>query len=794
MIAENASTIVGRSIAHYKVLSVLGRGGMGHVYLAHDTKLGRRVALKLISTDNKHRIRRFEVEARSASALNHPNVCVIHEIGQTDDGRNFIAMEHIDGETLRRHLADGPLPPREAIEIALQIASALTAAHRAGVVHRDIKPENVMLRPDGYVKVLDFGLAKLTERSDLICDTDVPTLPASGSGVLIGTINYLSPEQARAEEVDERTDIWSLGVVLYEMLTGSLPFKGQTPSHAVVAILESEPVSLMDFSPKIPAELDWILKKALRKDRRQRYQSAEEFASDLRQLKKNTLSVGGELTRPIIPKRQASRIPIVIAALLLAAIAVGFVLVKARRENSAPTLTNIDSLAVLPFTNSSSDPEMDYLSDGITDTLINNLSQLPNVKVIGRNSVFRYKGQQTTAQTVGADLNVKAVLTGRIVEVGNEVSISVVLENATDNTHIWGAQYNRKLSDIFAIQDEISRLVTEKLSVRISEDDRRRLAQRATSDVEAYQLYLKGRWFWNQRTGEGRRQALACFEKAIGIDPKYALAYAGLADIYALTGGPPEESYAKAKAAATKALELDATLGEAHATLGFIKSHYELDWTGADAEFKRAIELKPNYATAHHWYADQLQVQGHFDQALNELQRAAELDPFSPIISIDTGAIYFFKRDYDKAIELLRASSQRFPDFWAGHYYLAWAYTQKKMYPEALSEYQQAANLSRRHSMVVAMTGYTEAMRGRRIEALKVLKELKDRSSREYVPPLRFAIVYTALGDKDKAFEWLNTACDRRDILVIYLKINPFFDTLRNDPRFPIVLQRLNLA
>ena len=794
MIAENASTIVGRSIAHYKVLSVLGRGGMGHVYLAQDTKLGRRVALKLISTDNKQRLRRFEVEARSASALNHPNVCVIHEIGETDDGRNFIAMEHIEGETLRRHLADGPLPPREAIEIALQIASALTAAHKAGVIHRDIKPENVMLRPDGYVKVLDFGLAKLTEQSDLICDTNIPTLPASGSGVLIGTINYLSPEQARAEEVDERTDIWSLGVVLYEMLTGSLPFKGQTPSHAVVAILESEPVSLMDFSPKIPAELDWILKKALRKDRRQRYQSAEEFASDLRQLKKNTLSIGGELTRPIIPKRQASRIPIVIAALLLAAIAVGFVVVKARREKSAPTVTTIDSLAVLPFTNSSSDPEMEYLSDGITDTLINNLSQLPNVKVIGRNSVFRYKGQQTTAQTVGADLKVKAVLTGRIVEVGNEVSISVVLENATDNTHIWGAQYNRKLSDIFAIQDEISRLVTEKLSVRISEDDRRRLAQRTTSDVEAYQLYLKGRWFWNQRTGDGRRQALACFEKAIGIDPNYALAYAGLADIYALSGAPGEESSSKAKTNATRALELDATLGEAHATLGFIKSHYERDWTGADAEFKRAIELKPNYATAHHWYADQLQVLGQFDQALQELQRAADLDPFSPIISTDIGATYFYKRDYDKAIELLRASSQRFPDFWAGHYFLAWAYTQKKMYQEALSEYQQATNLSRGHSMVLAMTGYTEAMRGQRNEALRILKELKDRTSREYVPPMRFAIIYTALGDRDKAFEWLNTACDKQDILVTYLKISPFFDTLRNDPRFPIVLQRLNLA
>jgi serine/threonine protein kinase len=376
MIAENAPTLIGKTIGHYKVLSLLGHGGMGEVYLANDTKLGRRVALKLLSTQDKRRLRRFEVEARSASALNHPNVCVIHEIGETDDGRHFITMEHIDGVTLRQRLATGPLSPTEAIDIALQIASALSAAHHAGVVHRDIKPENVMLRSDGYVKVLDFGLAKLTERSDLICNTDVPTLPVSAQGVLIGTINYLSPEQARGEEVDERTDIWSLGVVLYEMLSGLMPFTGQTPSHAVVAILESEPASLRDLSPKLPAELDWILKNALRKDREQRYQSADEFARGLRQLKKATLGGGAIPTRPIIAKPQKSPRKIGITALLIALITVGFILVRGRRNNTAVSPTAIDSLAVLPFTNASGDPDMDYLSEGITDSLINDLFAL----------------------------------------------------------------------------------------------------------------------------------------------------------------------------------------------------------------------------------------------------------------------------------------------------------------------------------------------------------------------------------------------------------------------------------
>lgn len=797
MIAENHDAIIGKSIAHYKILSLLGQGGMGQVYLANDTRLGRKVALKLIPTQNNERLRRFEVEARSASALNHPNVCVIHEIGETGDGRHFIGMEHIEGMSLRQRLVAGALPVSESIDIALQVASALAAAHEAGVVHRDIKPENVMLRRDGYVKVVDFGLAKLTERFEVGCTSEVSTLPVSitRSGLMIGTVNYLSPERARGEKADERSDIWSLGVVLYEMLTGSMPFTGETPSHTVVAILESEPSPLTDHVTSAPAELDWIVRKALRKERVQRYQTAIEFAADLGQLRQEVFAgPSSRLLKSKITKPQPFSRMTILAAALVMVISLGLLFFWGRNQNTTTNAVNIDSLAVLPFMNMSTDPDMDYLSDGITDTLINSLARLPNVKVIGRSSVFRYKGRQATANDVGQELRVKAVLTGRIVQRGNEVSISVDLENATDSSHIWGEQYNRKVSDLLTIQDEISSIVTQKLRVEINEDDRRRLTQRYTDNVDAYQLYLKGRWFWNQRTGDGRRQALASFEKAIEIDPNYALAYAGLADVYVLSTSLTEESYLKAKQAANQALKQDPKLGEAHATLGFIKTHYERDWAGGEAEFKRAIELSPNYATGHHWYADHLQALGHFDLALQELKRAAELEPFSPIINTAIGAMFLYTRQYDKSIEHLRQTCQLFPDFFPAYLYLGAAYSHKKMYSEALSEYQQAKKLSKGHSLVLAMIGYNYAVWGKKSEARKILKELEARTSKENVPPLRFALVFTALGQIDRAFEWLNKACEEPDIHVIYVKVNPVFDTLRGDPRFAFLLQRLSLA
>jgi serine/threonine-protein kinase len=789
---------VGQSIGHYKILSFLGRGGMAEVYLAYDSSLGRKVALKLLPVSfnsNEDRVKRFVREARSASALNHPNVSVIHEIGETEDGRHFIAMEFIEGITVRRKLLEAPISVDEAIDITLQAASALSAAHNAGVVHRDIKPENIMLRPDGYVKVLDFGLAKLTDRYAVASDNDAPTVPAfnTQSSHLIGTVNYLSPEQARRQSVDERTDIWSLGVVLYEMITRRMPFTGETPSHAIVAILGQEPEPLTRHLDKVPAQLHRIVNRVLQKDRNQRYQTAAELHADLQSLKSELSTGEVKFEKPSLTTILKSRWAIAAAAALIFVVA-GLYLFLPRTKTNA-NLVSMSSVAVLPFTNMSDDPNMEYLSDGITDSLINNLSQLPNLKVIGRSSTFHYKGRQIDASVVGKELGVDSVLSGRIVEREGDLSIYVDLESALDKTHIWGAQYNRKVADLLMIQDEISRNITNKLSLRMSGAIEQRIARRSTENVEAYQLYLKGRWYWNKFTKEGKEQAIQCFQQAIKLDPNYALAYVGLADVYVVdTSIPVRESSQKAKAAAERALTLDDSLGEAHATLGVIKSHYETDWAGSEAEFKRALELNPNYATAHHFYGDMFLALGNFDRALEELEKARELDPLSPLINVDVGLVYFYQRDYDRCIEYSKKVSQRFPDFFPAHSNLAWAYTQKKMYREALEEYQQAYKLSNGHSMVEAMMAYTYAVSGNKDQARKILKKLEKRSVQEHIPPMRFAVMHLGLGEKDQVFEWLERAREELDIFMIYVKISPFFDSVRNEPKFQEFLQRVGLA
>ncbi len=799
---EKSDLLVGQTLLHYKILSLLGKGGMGEVYLAYDTKLARNVALKLLPKSlsaDEDRLRRFAREARSASALNHPNVCVIHDIGETQDGRHYIAMEHIEGVTLRTRLKQGPVPLDEALRITEQIAAALETAHTAGVIHRDIKPENIMLRPDGYVKVLDFGLAKLTERYNALSDSEAATFPVvdTASDRMLGTVNYLSPEQARRQPIDERTDVWSLGVVLYEMLCGRMPFQGETIGHAIVAILEQEPEPLVKSLSPMPATLERIVDKALKKKVTERYPGVRDFTSDLQTLKRELSTGSFERAKPKQKRSSSAFAARAVLAVLAVLIAGGviFLLTRNRPPAAEPPLKSISSVAVLPFVNSSNDPNVEYLADGMTESLINDLSQLPNLKVIGRNSAFRYKGVQTDTQTIAKELNVEAILTGRIVERDGNISIYVDLEDARNKHHIWGDQYNRKSADLMLVQDDISSKITDKLRLKLSGEDEQRLAKRATENVDAYQWYLKGRWFWNKFTPDGKVQAVACYQEAIKLDPNYALAYAGLADVYvADRSAPDRESAQRARAAAERALTLDKSLGEAHATLGLIKSHYELDWVGAEAEFKRAIELSPSYATAHHYYGDMLVARGDFKKALEELEKARELDPLSPLINSEIGSLYFYQRDYDRSIDYSKRVAERFPQFFVTYFNLGRAYTQKGKFREAIAEYREASKLSNGHSFVQATLAYTYAVSGKKEEARKILKDLAARSARENVSPMRFALIHAGLGEKEKAIQMLERAKEEQDVYLIYVQVSPFFDSLRAYPKFQDFVQRIGLA
>jgi len=782
-----------KRISHYTILSKIGSGGMGEVYLAQDQKLDRTVALKILPAEfasDPARMHRFVQEAKAASALDHPNVAHIYEIGEAD-GTNFIAMQYIEGATLDSYIKDRQLQSNEILDIATQIADALDVAGSKGITHRDIKSANIMITPRGQVKVLDFGLAKVEQKASSQAEASVmETATGTTPGMILGTVQYMSPEQALGKPVDHRSDIYSLGVVMYQLATGKLPFSGSTPSDTLNRILNSQPEAIGRFNYDIDPALENIIRKCMEKDADRRYQTARELLIDLKNLKRDTES--GSRPQLQAPRLRKNRLPYALIAIILAAAAIAGLYYFRFAKRS-----EIHSLAVLPFVNTNSNPENEWLGDGITETTINSLSQIPDLKVMARSTVDRYKGKSLDPQKAGRDLKVDAVLTGNVSQQGDDLVIGTELVKVEDGSLIWGENYRNKISDLVSMQRTISEKISDELHARLTGEQKKVISQRLSGNPEAYQLYLKGRFFWNKRGEEDIKKAIGLFQQAINKDPSYALAYVGLADCYVVKSAPfsREVRLQKGSEAANKALKLEPTLAEAYVSLGAVKE-LDWDWKGAEKMYRKAIELNPNYPTAHQWLSEILVQSGRMEEGLNENHRALELDPLATIMNVSLAANLYYARKFDESIAQCRKTIELDPESFMPRERLIQALLAKSDYANAFSEYE---NLTKIYGTYEKEKAGIEAVKEEYFKLgeegfwKKKLEFDLDNFKKGQGSFYNIAVNYSMLRDNDSAFLCLEKSVQARELQLDELKVDPRMDPLRSDPRFNDYLRKLNL-